>query len=65
MDMEGAPLVDYLPERATVTSEVYVKTLKKLNYHMQRAQQRDKSELLLLCDNAQLHTNLHTTEAIP
>lgn len=60
----GVILVSLLPRESTVISNCYVETLGSLNdCFCQVHPKRKMSEVLLLHDNARLHTELYKTEA--
>jgi histone-lysine N-methyltransferase SETMAR len=64
-DCEGVILIDVLPIGQTITSDVYVETLKKLKKRFRRVRShKDVTKVLLQHDNARPHTSLRTREAI-
>lgn len=65
-DSEGLPHVNFMPKGATINSERYKETLKKLQSCIKRIRPgRDIQEVLLLHDNARPHTSLHTQDRCP
>ena len=64
-DSEGVILFDVLPHGATINSEVYCATLRKLKKRVQRVRRhKNANELLILHDNARPHTSLRTREEL-
>ena len=58
-------LVDFMSKEATISSDVYIDTLKKLKARIQRARPAlEMSKVLLQHDNARPHTSLKTLEVI-
>ena len=64
-DSVGVILVDFMSKRATINSDVYIDTLKKLKARIRRLQPASEtSKVLLQHDNARPHTSLKTREVI-
>ena len=61
-DSVGVILVDFMSKGATINSDVYIDTLKKLKARIQTA--LEMSKVLLQHDNARPHTSLKTHEVI-
>ena len=58
-DSVGVILVDFMSKGATINSDIYIDTLKKLKAKIQRVQLALKiSRVLLQHDNAKPHTSL-------
>ena len=58
-------LVDFMSKEATINSDVYIDTLKKLKVRIQRVQPAlEMSKVLLQHDNAMPHISLKTHEVI-
>ena len=56
-DIEGVILVDFMPKGTTITSDVYIDTLRKLKARLRRVRSHlDMSKVLLQHDNARPHT---------
>ena len=65
LDSVGVILVDFMSKGATINSEVYIDTLKKLKARIRRVRPALKmSKVLLQHDNARPHTSLKTREVI-
>ena len=61
----GVILVDFMSKGATISSNVYIHTLKKLKERIQRVRPAlEMSKVLLQHDNARPHTRLKTREVI-
>ncbi|KAJ4444974.1 hypothetical protein ANN_06773 [Periplaneta americana] len=64
-DSQGLLLVDIMPHGTTINSDAYVATLKKLQARLSRVRRhREKQDVLLLYDNAQLYVSHKTTDQI-
>ena len=64
-DSVGVILVDFMSKRATINSDVYIGTLKKLKARIRRVRSAlEMSKVLLQYDNARSHTSLKTREVI-
>ena len=64
-DSVGVILVDFMSKGATINSDVYIDTLKKLKARIQRVRPALKmSKVLLQYDNARPHNSLKTREVI-
>ena len=64
-DSVGVILVDFMSKGATINSDVYINTLKKLKVRIQRVRPAlEMSKVLLQHDNAWPHTSLKTHEVI-
>ena len=64
-DSVGVILVDFISNGATINSDVYNDTLKKLKAGIRRVQPAlEMSKVLLQYDNARTHTSLETSEVI-
>ena len=64
-DIEGVIWVDFMPKGTTITSDVYIDTLRKLKARLRRVRPHlDISKVLLQHDNARPHTSLKTREGI-
>ena len=64
-DSVGVILVDFMSKGATINSDVYIHTLKKLKARIQRVRPVLKmSKVLLQHDNARPHTSLKIREVI-
>ena len=64
-DSVGVILVDFMSKGATINSDVYIDTLKKLKARIQRVRPAlEMSKVLLQHDNARPHTSLKTREVI-
>ena len=58
-------LVDFISKGATINSDVYIDTLKKLKTRIRRIRPALKmSKILLQHDNARPHTSLKTCEVV-
>ena len=65
LDSVGVILVDFMSTEATINSDIYIDTLKKLKARIQRVQPALKmSKILLQHDNTRPHTSLKTHEVI-
>ena len=61
----GVILVDFMFKGATINSDVYIDTLKKLKVKIQRVRLAlEMTKVLLQHDNARPHTSLKTREVI-
>ena len=61
----GVILVDFMSKGATINSDVYIDTLKKLKARIRRVRPAlEMSKILLQHDNARPHTSLKTCEVI-
>ena len=64
-DSVGVILVDFISNGATINSDVYIDTLKKLKARIQRVRPAlEMSKVLLQHENARPHTSLKTSEVI-
>ena len=64
-DVHGPLLDDFLPRGATVNSEAYIQTLKKLKARIRRVRPNlDMDRVLFQHDNARPHTSARTREII-
>ena len=64
-DSGGVILVDFMSKGATINSDVYIDTLKKLKARIRRVRPAlEMSKVLLQHDNAKPHTILKTREVI-
>ena len=64
-DSVGVILVDFMSKGATISSDVYIDTLKKLKTRIQNVQPTlEMSKVLLQHDNARPHTSLKTCKVI-
>ena len=64
-DNVGVTLVDFMSKGATINSDVYIETLKKLKSRIQRVRPAlEMYKVLLQHDNARPHTSLKTVEVI-
>jgi len=64
-DRQGVLLVEFLAQGTTITSAVYCETLKKLRHAIQNKRRGMLSAtILLLCDNARLHSAAQTQDLI-
>ena len=64
-DSVGVILVDFMSKGATINSDVYIITLKKLKARIQRVRPAlEISKILLQHDNAGPHTSIKTREVI-
>ena len=64
-DSVGVILVDFMSKRATINSDVYIGTLKKLKARIRRVRSSlEMSKVLLQHDNGRSHTSLKTREVI-
>ena len=64
-DSKGVILVDFMPKGATINSEAYIETLKKLKARICRVRpDLDMSKVLLQHDNARPHTSIRTREVL-
>lgn len=64
-DTQGVILVDFLQDRATIDSETYVNTLRKLKEALRKKRPlKDIHSIKLHHDNARPHTSFFTTQAI-
>ena len=64
-DSVGVILVDFMSKGATINSDIYIDTLKKLKARLQRVRSAlEMSKVLLQHDNARPHTSLKTHEVI-
>ena len=63
-DSVGVILMDFMFKEATINSDVYIDTLKKLKARIRRVRPALKMSVLLQHDNARPHTSLKTREVI-
>ena len=64
-DSKEVILVDFMPKGATINSEAYIETLKKLKARIRRVRpDLDMSKVLLQHDNARPHTSIRTREVL-
>ena len=64
-DSVGVILVDFMSKEATINSDVYIDTLKKLKARIRTVRPAlEMSKVLLQHDNARPHTSLKTLEVI-
>ena len=64
-DSVGVILVDFMSKRATINSDVYIDTLKKLKARVRRVRPAlEMSKVFLQYENARPHTSLKTREII-
>ena len=64
-DSVGVILVDFVPKGATINSDVYINSLKKLKARIRRVRPAlEMSKVSLQHDNARSHTSLKTREVI-
>ena len=65
LDSVGVILVDFMSKGATINSDIYIDTLKKLKARIRRVQPALKMfKALLQHDNARPHTSLKTREEV-
>ena len=64
-DSVGGILVDFMSKGATINSDIYIDTLKKLKARIRRVRPALKmSKILLQYDNARRHTSLKTRQVV-